>query len=57
MSGIFALQNVCLETEDEHASAFYSDKEVLIVFFLQIITDWPCVLKNKAVYFVKREKV
>ena len=38
-------------------TTFYSDKEVLIVFFLQIITDWPCVLKNKAVYFVKREKV
>ena len=25
--------------------------------FLQILTDWPCVLKTKAVYFVKREKV
>ena len=24
---------------------------------MQILTDWPCVLKNKAVYFVKREKV
>ena len=30
---------------------------IIYIILLQILTDWPCVLKNKAVYFVKREKV